>query len=205
MPYNAALGAEVDITFDTTVNTSESSIAGRNSRRSQAIRNFHLTIGPDEFDEVKAVYTSCYGRRFPVGVRDWIGGYQVTDAPIDHFLSSSGTEAELAITYQPATGSRSYTQRILCPDQTSVALSVKVNGSPTSFSLVDPGIIVISGSLASGDSITWSGQYVYPCCFTTDSTTSKILARNDNYSVRQFTDVQLTEILEDEFIRLSAQ
>ncbi len=205
LPYNAALGAEVDIAWDTTVNTSESSIAGRGSRRSQPIRNFHLTIGPDEFAEVYACYAAMMGRRFPIGVRDWIGGFEAVDEPIDHFIGTAGTEAELAITYTPATGSRSFTQRILCPDETNVDLEVKVNGSPVSFDLVDPGIVVFSGGLGSGDSVTWSGQYVFPCCFTTDSTTTKILSRGDNFTVRQFTDLQLTEILEDEFVRLMAE
>jgi hypothetical protein len=199
LPYDVAAGCEIDLTWSTAVATSEGEISWTSSRRSLAIREFHLTIGPDATAEVERIYLAVNGPRYPVGVRSW-KDYIAVDEPLDWFLATGGgTKAQLSIGYTPATGSRSYVQPILCPDETEGDIVVKVDGSPTSFTLIDPGIIEVSGELSGGQELTWSGRYVYPCRFVEDSATTKIF----NRGVLGFPDIRLREIQAAELMRLA--
>jgi hypothetical protein len=115
--------------------------------------------------------------------------------------TSSDTTAQLQQLYQPATGGRSYTQPILVVDQSEVALTLKVNGSPYggTFTIGDYGIIDLHSVLTSGDVLTASGQKLIPACFTQDTLTVKVLL-NGLLSIQ---DVQLREIFQAELQTLA--
>jgi len=199
LPYDAAGGAEVEVTWSTAVATSEGEISWTSRRRPLAIRVFHLTIGPDQAAEVDAIYLAVSGPTFPVGVRSW-KDYIAADEVLTWYLQSGNTLAQLSKTERPATGSRVYVQPILCPDQAEVPLVVKVDGFEVDYTLIDPGIVMVAGELTTGQVMTWSGRYVYPCRFVEDTQTTKIITR----SVLSVPDVQLREIQAAELMRLAA-
>ncbi len=200
-PYGASTGAEVDITWSTVINTSESSIAGRFALNDLPLRQFHVTMGPDDVAEVRAIFLACKGPRYPCAIRDWTD-YAFTDQVLTWAPGvSSDTTAQLQQLYQPATGGRSFTQPILVVDQSEVALTLKVNGVTYggTFTLRDYGIVDLHSVLTSGDVLTASGQKLIPACFTNDTLTSKALV-NGLLSIQ---DVQLREIFQAELQTLA--
>ncbi len=200
IPPNAvSTGMTVDVQFSTAVNESESGVSGRKSLRDIALRQYTLTINPESSyaEEVMAIILACRGARWPVALRDWAGNYKLT-------ASEQATEGSSTIplyrTFTPLTGTRSFQQRILILDD-SAAFTVSVNGSPItsgSYSITDPGILVISGGVTSGDTVTVTGQYLIPCVFVEDSLTMTVHAQ-DLFSVD---NVRLREIPEAELLAL---
>jgi len=201
IPYKVSTGAEYDLTWNTVVNTNEGGISGRKAFQQWPARQFHLTVGPGEVSEFRKIFLACMGRVSPVGVRDW-SDYQFTDQVLS--LGGGGTSTaiyQLQETFTPATGSLSFVQPILLPDQTEVALTLKVNGSPYggSFSVLDYGYVELLTPPASGDVVTASGEKLVPCCFMTDDMTIKVLKDG----LLEIQDVQLREIFKEELIDLT--
>lgn len=206
VPYDMAIGAEISYAWDVVTNVSEGGINTRTSKRATPIRNFTLTIGPDDALELRSVYLALAGPRWPVGVRDW-SDYTLTDET----LTLDSTDATysyypLVKAFAPATGNRTYSQRVLLPDETEVSISIKVNDvapSAADWSLQDYGIVRIKNSILSGyDTVTASGQFIYPCCFVDNELPFVIHDRFAPFLSAQ--DVQLREILEAEFRDLTA-
>jgi hypothetical protein len=198
LPYAAASGAEIDITSNTSVNESAGGISGRLNVRQAPIRQFHLTIGPDEVSEVKALHYT-HRRRWPVAVRDW-GDYSYTDEILAPGLTSKQFPLRRKII--PSTGARYFHQRILVPDVAEVPTVVSVAGTPLTGSdwfFVGAGIVYIPGYITG--IVTASGRYLVAACFMQDVLTAKVL----NTNVSNLPDVQLREILEPELIDLMNQ
>lgn len=198
LPYAAASGAEIDITSNTSVNESAGGISGRLNVRQTPIRQFHLTIGPNETAEVRAIHYT-HRRRWPVAVRDW-GDYTYTDEIL--VAGSAPNEFPLRRKIMPATGARYLHQRILIPDVAEVPTVVSVAGTPlsgTAWSFVGAGIVYIPGYTTGA--VTATGRYLVAACFMQDILTSKVF----NTNVSNLTDVQLREILEPELLDLMSQ
>ncbi len=202
IPYTVSTGAETDTEWNTVLNTSEGNVSGRKSFQPYPIRQFHLTVGPADVAEFRNIFNACNGRLYPVAVRDW-SDYTLTNEAQPPFGagSSSSSRFQLSRKYTPATGSRTFTQPIYLPDQSEVALTFKVNGSPYGggFSVLDYGLIELGSVLSSGDAVTASGEFLIPACFTTDTLTIKTL-RDGLLSIQ---DVQLREIFEQEIVDLT--
>ncbi|MDB5612057.1 MAG: hypothetical protein JWP25_8957 [Bradyrhizobium sp.] len=198
LPYAAAVGAEIDITSNTAVNESAGGFSGRLSIRQTPIRQFHLTIGPNEAAEVKAIHYT-HRRRWPVAVRDW-GDYTYTNEILAP--GSGPNEFPLRRKIMPVTGARFLYQRILIPDEAEVPTVVAVNGTPlirTAWNFVAAGIVYIPGY--SSGIVTATGRYLVAACFMQDILTAKVF----NTSVINLPDVQLREILEPELLDLLSQ
>lgn len=216
IPYDAAVGAEVDHTSNTAVNESAGGISGRNSIRQATIRQFHLTIGPDHADEVLAIFDT-HRERWPVAVRDW-GKYTYTDQLLTYTVVGGFTYAPLWRKIQPATGSRFLHRRILVPDEAETDTVVSINAvalSRANWTFTDFGIVKIANAFVPGGAlITASGRDLVPVCFMGNSLTEKIdmsaTYESDGFTERDsalisLPDVQLREILETELVRLMAQ
>lgn len=208
IPYEAAAGAEVDHTSSTAVNEGAGGQSGRRSIRQQTIRQFHLTIMPEETEEVTAIYDT-HRRRWPVAVRDW-AAYTITQE-VFALSTTDGSYAYFPVTRKimPATGSRYLHQRILIPDEDETVFALYVDASPinrTYWAFDDFGIAKVPLALLGGGSpdshvVTGSGNYMIAACFMDDSLTQKVHVDG----LVSLPDVRLREILEDEMIALMAQ
>lgn len=160
------MGALVTPTFDTAKNPSEGGISGRKSMRDEVIRNYMLGIlqGAPAI-EFQEVLFSMLGERYPFAVKDWANNYKVANEPLAWTAGVSTTTAPLIRKFTPSTGSLSFTERVLVPDTTDVPLTVKYNGNAlphggVSFTVSQPGIIVVDTVLSGMDTLTWSGEYL---------------------------------------------
>ncbi len=204
LPLMIGVGAQTTYMFDNIVTPSESGINARKALRTNCIRNYMVSIGPDDADEFQNILLAHVGGRYPFAMRDW-SAYIFTDELLTH----DTTTAPLERTWAPSTGTRSVTQRILIPDISDVPLTVKVNGSPPtsgSWSVIDPGIIHFSPSIGAFDVVTASGQYLTPVCLL-DNPTANIYRGPDAGSSKTlyaFPDIRLAEILEAELIELTS-
>ncbi len=203
IPYEAAAGAEVDHTSVTAVNEGAGGQSGRRRIRQQTIRQFHLTIMPEETPEVIAIFDT-HARRWPVAVRDW-AAYTLENEELDWTTDSLYVYAPLQRKIMPATGDRFLHQRILVEDEGEIAMELSVNGTPLNrayWGFDDFGIAKIPMALVPGDaSITVTGNYMIAACFMDDSVTNKVHVDG----LVSLPDVRLREILEDELIELMAQ
>ena len=201
IPNGASIGAEVDTTWASIVNTAEGGISGRLSLHDLPLRQFHLTIGPVDAAEVRAIFNSVRGQRYPVAIRDW-SDYTFTDELQSWTAGGGHTTTSLQQTYQPATGNRSLALPILIPDQREVALTIKVNGSAYggTWSLADYGVLTLNSALSPGDRLTVSGRKLVPACFMDDQLTIKVVI-DGTLSIQ---DVRLREIFQAELQTLVA-
>jgi hypothetical protein len=212
IPYNAAIGATIDISSVTSVNESAGGISGRTTIRQAPIRQFHLTIGPYETYEVASIWIT-HRRMWPVGVRNWYD-YEYTDQ-LQEFSSfdSNYVYFPLRRLIEPSTGTRFWHQRILIPDEEELPTTISVNGTPllrSDWAFTDFGIAAIPHMhVPSGAVVTASGQELVAACFLQDMITVTVYAQNDDQGVPQpitgINDVQLREILEPELIALMAE
>jgi hypothetical protein len=207
IPDGIAAEAVVNITFDTSVNPSESGINGRKSYRDQAIRKYTIALGPDDAAEIKSIVLSSRGNRFPLCIRDFDDNYVLTNEPQTWTPTTDGGVIDLVRKFTPSTGaSRTgynnyYQQRILIIDQRNEAFTVHKNGSPAvsgSWTLSDFGVLTIVG-LVSGDTVTVSGEYLVPVCFVDDGITTTL----HSSATFEVSDIHLQEILEQELSDLT--
>jgi hypothetical protein len=187
LPLNVGIDASVSPTFQTAVNPSEGGISGRSSFRDSVIRNYTYNIGPDQAAEVYKIFLAVRGRRYPVALRDWGFNYIATNVP--------QTSSFMTNTLTPATGTQSYTQRILVPDTN---FPITVNGSPATPTA--PGII---SGMGSGDLLTC--HYLIPVCFVDDILGMVVHARNPDDDTLQVSlpAVHFEEVLEVEYRALT--
>jgi hypothetical protein len=168
------------------------------------LRTYTVTINPDDADEVYSMLLASLGARYPIALRDWANNYALTNEPQTYILETDTTVATLYRTFTPVTGTRSFSQRILLIDQDDVTFSIKVNGSPltsgVTWSITDPGILVINTLLTSGDILTVSGNYYVPVVFNADMLDMTTLM-DGMFTIN---DLQLKEIPEDELVALTA-
>ncbi len=203
IPYEAAAGAEIDHTSTTVVTESAGGQAGRRSLRQQTIRNFHLTIMPEETQEVIDIFDT-HRRRWPVAIRDW-SNYFLEDEILDGEAAASTmvVGAPLRRKIMPSTGDRYLHQRILVPDEAEIPFIIAVDGTPLTrgdWDFDDFGNALIPTGMASGI-ITATGNYMVAACFVDDSLTIKVHVDG----LISLPDVRLREILEPEMIALMAQ
>lgn len=206
IPYEVSVGAEVDYTSATSVNEGAGGQSGRRSIRQQTIRQFHLTVMPEESAEVLAINVT-HRRRFPCAVRDW-SAYTITNEILSHTTDSLYAYAPIRRKIMPATGDRYLHQRILVPDEVETVFQISVNGialNRTYWEFADFGIARIPLGLVtfSPDDaiITATGRYMIAACFMDESLTVKV----HRDGLISLPDVRLREILEDELIALMAQ
>jgi Conserved hypothetical protein 2217 (DUF2460) len=207
IPKSVAGNAEIDITWATAVSTSEGGIAGRKALRMIPQRQFHLTIGPDDVQTMINIYMAANGPRFPVAVRDW-SNYQFQNEELVYLSSGGFIYAQLSQTFTPTSTysfngfstSESFTYPILLPDQSEVPLSIYLNGVLTAaWTLEDFGVVRLAASLASGDTITASGEYLIPACFLQDDLTIKQItgytSAIDSFDLREILLPELQTLL----------
>ncbi len=213
IPNDAAAGAEIDDTFSTAVAESEGGISGRVSKRSQRIRVFNLTIGPDDAAEVRAIHDT-HRRRWPVAVRDW-SRFPCTDELQTYSVEGSTVFGPLVRRITPETGTRFRTARILIPDEDETDIIISVEGTPldrTDWVFGDlPGVaeIPVEFVAASPSSleITATGHELCAACFTDDTLTIKVHKAESALEgpTLSIPECRLREILEDELLALLAQ
>ncbi len=205
LSYEIAAGAQVSYTFDVAKNPSESGIAGRIAMR-PVMREYMLSVGMNQSREMVHIIMAMRGARYPFAMRDYADNYQLTDEVLPH----TGTVALLGRTWKPATpasGARSVFERILIPDTTERAFTVKKNGvsiggmSPAAYSITEWGEINISG-LSDGDVVTVTGDYLIPVCIVDAPSTTIITSVGGN--LHRFSDIRLEQIFEAELIALTA-
>lgn len=206
LPRDFSTEMTVEVPFMTNVAESVSGVSGRKSARDIPLRTYTLTINPESALEVLKMVLAHRGARWPVAIRDYFFNYQLTDEPQTISGSSSpdvGYSVKLTKTWTPATGSRTFAQRILILDQATVPFTVKRNGTPVApspgFSITDPGILTIPG-MAPGDTVTVSGEYLVPCVFVDDALTGTVHIDN----LASIDALHLREIPEAELIALTA-
>jgi len=201
IPRQVSTEATVEIPFFTAASKSESGVSGRKTIRDFAQRIYTMTVNPDDVAEVIAIILATRGARWPVALRDWAANYSLTD-------EQQSFEADLTINlakrFEPTTGTRYYKQRVLILDESEVAFSVKVDGSPLATSppgwtITDPGILTIPGMTGS-EIVTVTGQYLVPAVFVDD--TIPVTIHMDNLLSIQ--NMRLEEIGEEELIALTA-
>lgn len=206
LPKGVGADALMSVTFDTAVNPSASGVSGRKSMRLVPIRNYTVSIGPDDAPAVNEIYISMLGERYVLGMRDYTA-WSYTDQVLEW------TVTETDITTAPlrrkwTAGGRTVYERILIPDEEEVFTTIKINGfsptSGTSFTIVDPGIIRINRALTPGDVVTASGQNYQAVCFTDDLTATIKGRRDGGSAVYIFGDVRLRQVLEAEYMALTA-
>lgn len=205
LPDDIAVGALVTYTFGTAKNTSEGGVSGRKSFRSQAIRNYMVSVAPGPAAvEFQKILLSVLGQRYPFAMRD-PASFTLSDEPLTDFTVVTGTtHVPLYKTFQPAAGSRSYQQRILLPDTTEVPLVFSLNGSPVTPTFIDPGIAVVGSVLTEDDDLRIvSGRYLIPVCIV-DNPSATIQRGPLTDVLYGFQDVRLEEILENELIDLTS-
>lgn len=201
LPDELSTGMAVDIAFATAVNEAESGVSGRKSTRTIPLRVYTVTINPDGAADVASIILANLGARYPLAIKDWANNYQLTAEPQTYTFTTDTTVANLQRTFTPATGSRTFSQRVLIlnPD---VTLQIFVNGSPltsgVTWSITDPGILVIDQLLTSGDVLTVTGEYLIPVVFVDDSLTMDVQF-DGLFSIPQ---MRLREIPEQELIDL---
>lgn len=201
LPDELSTGMAVDIVFATAVNEAESGVSGRKSTRTIPLRVYTVTINPDGAEDVQSIILANLGARYPLAIKDWANNYQLTAEPQDYTFTTDTTVANLQRTFTPATGSRTFSQRVLIlnPD---VTLQIFVNGSPltsgVTWSITDPGILVIDQLLTSGDILTVTGEYLIPVVFVDDALTMDVHL-SGMFSISQ---MRLREIPEQELIDL---
>lgn len=201
LPIGVGIGALVAITFDTAVNPSESSVAGRKSMRLEPLRNYTVTIGPDDAPAVQEIYTAMLGEHYPVGIRDWTS-YAYTD----EVLAWTVTETDVTtapLRKKSTAGGRTVYERILIPDETEVPTLIKINGfvpgTGVTWDIVEPGEIVIHQALTPGDVVTASGQFFRAVCFVEDLTATTRGRSSDGSVLYTYNDVRLRQIPEAEY------
>src|SRR5262252_3434963 len=104
IPHGVAADAEVDDTFDTAVSESAGGISGRESIRRERIRQFHITVGPDDVDEMRAIHAT-HRRRWPCAIRDW-ASYIFTNQSCSVTTDATYVYAKLQRRIAPSTGGR---------------------------------------------------------------------------------------------------
>jgi hypothetical protein len=209
LPRDVSTNMTVEIPFATAVAESESGFSGRKSTRDIPLRLYTMTINPDNSFEAMKICLAMRGARWPLAIRDWANNYVLTDEAqtLDNtsgYYGGGQTAYNLHRKFTPATGTRTYTQRILMIDQTEVAFTVKVNGtpltgSPSLWHINDPGILVIDESLSGSDTVTVSGQYLVPVVFSDDSLVINVRTKD----LLSIDAVRLREIGEQELIALT--
>ncbi len=206
LPIGIGVDALVAITFDTVVNPSESSVSGRKSMRLEPLRNYTVTIGPNDSPAVQEIYTGLLGERYPVAIRDWTS-YAYTDQVLAWTVTATDqTTAPLRRKF--VAGSRTVYERILIPDETEVPTIIKINGftpgTGVIVNIVDPGEIVINYALSPGDVVTASGQFYRAVCFVEDLTATVRGRAPDGTVLYTYNDVRLRQIPEAEYRALVA-
>jgi len=210
IPDTIGAEAEVDITFATAQTPSEGGVTQPKAQRIVPIRRYTCEIGPEDVAEVRAIYISHFGPRYPFALKDWDDNYSATNEILD-YIEETGpiTIAPLRRLIQPSTGTRSFYQRVLVPDQRVTPLEVFLNGIPIdaitglTWQINFPGIIEIDGDIGTGATITWSGRYLVPVRFADDQLPIK-LHTNDASTGRGIQEARFQEILEAELIALTS-
>ena len=214
LPYDAAVGAEVDDGTLDAHNESASGVASPLSIRADRKRTFHLTIGPNQIAAIVAAHDT-HRARWPIAVRDW-GEYTYKDEVLAYTQDTSTTFAPLGMT--KTFGDRFRFQRILVPDEDEVPTVVKVDGvalDREDWDFADFGIVAIPNELVGTAAvITASGRMLVAVRFVEDNLTRKVQRRPtyeaDGFTVRSpgiisLPEVTLREIFEPELIALMAQ
>lgn len=200
IPRQVSTEMTVEIPFFTAQSKGESGVSARKSVRDFPQRIYTMTVNPDDVKEVIACILALRGARWPLAIRDWAANYTLTN---EAQTFENDLTIKLVKKFQPVTGSRSYNQRVLILDESEVAFSVKVDGSPLATSppgwtITDPGILTIPGMTGS-EAVTVSGQYLVPCVFV-DDTIPVTVHMDDLLSIQ---NMRLEEIGEQELIALT--
>lgn len=199
IPESVAVGAQLTLTMSTAKNVSESGNTSRKSLR-PVKRNYLVTISPDDSDEMQAIIMAMRGDRYPVAMRDY-KAYQLNDESCQ--LDPVTGDYMIGRTWAPATGSRSYFERVLVPDND---ILVSVNGSPATtsgFTLSDFGRIQISGGTSTGDDVSVTGTYLKPVCLL-DNPTANAFGSVGGVTQYQFASLRFEELFESELRALTA-
>lgn len=204
MPYDAALGAEIDEIKSTSVNEGAGGVSTRWREREDIIREFNMTVGPDYSAEVADIHAT-HARMVPCAVRSW-NHYQLLEEECESEAADGVVTITLTRTRYPATGNLApvRVERILIPDENETQAILYMNGEAVdrdSWDFVFPGYIEIDESLwDSGAVASVTMNYMWPACFLDDALTSRALAPG----VISLPEVRMRSILEEELLNLTA-
>lgn len=202
-----AAGTEVTDTSNTAVLERADGYAVRETIRQIPLREFHLTVGPNDTAEVRAIFQS-HRRRWPVYIRD-MAGYTFTDQ-VQTLFTTVGSFSYYKVTVldQPTTGSRFLNRRVLGIDESEETAILKINGVATSrgnWTIDDHAKIKIATSIVGGGEVTLSFMELCAACFTTDELAYKVFAKGQDGAIMGIRDCSLREIPEQELIDLMLQ
>lgn len=207
LPYDAAMGAEIVQIGSTSCNEGAGGITGRTSHRSQTLREFHFTVGPDYAVEVLAIHDT-HTSMYPFGIRDWRPGrYTITDEEqTDVDIGDDVTTVSLSRLIRPANGLLTRTERILIPDEEEVEAIIKINDvalEREDWDFSDDDLIFGKAEIPnelypSGATCKASLNFLVAGCFVNDEQSTTVLAPN----VASLPDVVVREIFEEELIEL---
>lgn len=191
-----SVGATVTFVDNVIVTPSEALVNARKLLSPVRRQYMCSPIDPDDATEIQKIIMAHYGRRYPFAMRDWLA-YQYTNEVLAH---ESTTLCTLQKVWQPSSGDRIYTERVLIPDETEVATVIKVNGTPltpvTGWNFANYGKVLLTTPVAGGDVVTVTGQYLKAVVFA-DNPSATL---NNTFSL--FADLRLNEITEAELTQL---
>src|SRR5581483_9229787 len=196
IPNSIAISAQVSFTISTAKNPSESGNSSRKSMR-PIKRNYMVSVSPDDSDEMQAIVMAMLGDRYPVAMRDY-SAYLITDEPCQ-FDNATG-DWLIGRTWTPSTGTRTFFERILVPDD----IVVLVNGSPATtsgFTLKDFGRISFSGGVTTGDEVSVTGTYLRPVALV-DAPSANLFGAVGGVTQYQFASMRFEELYEAELVEL---
>jgi hypothetical protein len=206
LPRGVGVDAMMNVTFDNQNNPSESGIVDTKIIRQNPVRNYMVSVGPNDAAEFNKIHLSHFGSAYPLAMRDYTS-YQFNNDILAWTAETDITVAPLRKLFSPSTGVRTLYERILVPDESEVPLIIHINGfSPVtgvSWIIQDPGIIVINTVLSFGDVVTVvSGQHLTPVCLTDDPAATVKLGKGPSGNpLFIYPDVRLRQILEAELIQ----
>lgn len=173
LPVDVQPGATTTSAFNTTVVTLRSGGEYRNQRWANPLRNYEVTYGSRNRDQIIADLQTFMLERSGAfqafRARDW-SDYVATDEP-------AGTGDGSSFWFRMYKGYGGYQRRILKVDEPTV--TVEIDGAlqaPSSYA-IEPnnGIVILATPPVNGAVITWSGEFHVPVRFEDDDFAIRML------------------------------
>lgn len=190
-PDRIAYGATGGAGFSTSIARLTSGREARNGQWEYPRHAWDVSQGLNsqaDFEALRAFFWAMRGRLHGWRFKDW-SDYLVTVAD-GRATAITSTTFQLVKRY--SSGAINVDRLIQKPVAGTV--EVLVSGSPATFSVdTTTGIVTIAAAPAAAD-ITWSGEFDVPMRFDTDQLQGRIVARNANGLVHEWSGIPISEI-----------